>query len=407
MDAPWAFTDLASRRLHLGVCGSVAAYRMLDVLRWWQKAGLHVSATLTPAAQKFVAPLSFEALGASPVYGEMFDSTATFAHLEPGQVAHALCIAPASASTLARLAQGQADTLLACQALAFEGPLVLAPAMNPRMWAHPATQANVALLVKRGARVVLPGSGSTACGDEGQGKLADVRHIYLAALKAVAPQDMTGIHVMLTLGPTRESWDAVRYWSNPSTGTMGAALAVAAWLRGATVSAVCGPGCPWLPLEIQRHDVHSAAQMFSAASDLWPRADVGIFTAAVADFSPVPFGNTKFKKADAAGAKGGFSVDFVPNVDILRTLSSQRRPHQKVVGFAAETVDDLMQAARIKLQSKKAHMIVANPVGRSGAGFGAATNEVVVVDEQGREEIWPSSSKADVAWKVCSWLLTL
>lgn len=406
MENPWVFSALAGRRLHLGVCGSVAAYRLLDVLRWWHKAGVHIAATLTPAAQKFVTSLSFEALGASAVYTQMFGGEAVFGHLEPGQVAQALCIAPASASTLARLAQGQADTLLACQALAFDGPLLLAPAMNPRMWAHPATQANVRCLVERGAQVLLPDCGSTACGDEGQGKLADPRDIYWAALRALSPQDMAGQRVMLTLGPTRERWDAVRHWTNPSTGTMGACLALAAWLRGASVDAICGPGCPWLPAGIQRHNVDSAADMYSVASTLWPEASLGIFSAAVADFSPVPFGKTKFKKA-AAQANGGFSVDFVPNVDILKTLAASRSPQQKVLGFAAETVDDLVQAARIKLEAKQAHMIVANPIHREGAGFGSPTNSVLVLDHQGRQEEWPSLSKADIAWKICTWLLTL
>lgn len=403
------FSALAGRRLHLGVCGSVAVYRLLDVLRWWQKAGIQLAATVTPAAARFVTPLSFEALGAAPVYTKMFDGEATFAHLEPGQVAHALCIAPASASTLARLAQGQADTLLACQALAFDGPLLLAPAMNPRMWGNPATQANVRLLIERGAQVVLPACGSTACGDEGQGKLADPREIYWAALRALAPQDMAGRRVMLTLGPTQEAWDAVRYWTNPSTGLMGANLALAAWLRGATVEAVCGPGCPWLPSAITRHPVRSAADMYATASRLWPAADVGIFTAAVADFSPVPYGNTKFKKAEAQ-AQGGFSLEFAPNVDILKSLAAQRAPHQKVIGFAAESVDDtaeLLRAARGKLLSKQAHMVVANPIHREGAGFGSPTNSVVVVDHLGREESWPSRAKSDLAWEVCTWLLRL
>lgn len=404
MDKPWAFSALSGRRLHLGVCGSISAYRLLDVVRWWQNTGVQVAATLTPAAREFVAPLSFAALGASPIYEHMFGGEAVFGHLEPGQVAHALCIAPASASTLARLAQGQADTLLACQALAFEGPLLLAPAMNPRMWSHPATQANVATLVQRGAQLLVPDCGSTACGDEGQGKLADPRDIYWASLRALAPQDMAGQHVMLTLGPTRECWDAVRHWTNPSTGSMGAALALAAWLRGATVDAICGPGCPWLPLGIQRHEVQSAADMYATARALWPAASVGIFTAAVADFAPVPYGKTKFKKAEA---QDGFSVEFRPTVDILKHLAAERAPHQKVIGFAAETVDDLAAAARVKLASKQAHMIVANPIGQEGAGFGSATNSVVVVDTTGREEHWPSLSKPDVAWKVCTWLLNL
>ncbi len=268
MDAHLAFRGVGGPRLHLGVCGSVAAYRALDLVRQWQDAGVSVSATLTPSAQKFVTPLTFAALGAAPVYTAPFDdpqAPSPFAHLEPGQVAQALVIAPASAATIARLAQGQADELLACQALAFRGKAVIAPAMNPAMWSHPATQANIATLRERGCAVVEPGCGRTACGEEGQGRLADLREIYLAGLRALAPQDMEGIRVMVTLGPTREHWDGLRFWTNPSTGTMGAAVAVAAWLRGARVEAVCGPGTPWLPAGIARHNVGSARHMLEAA----------------------------------------------------------------------------------------------------------------------------------------------
>jgi len=248
-DVALNFTAPANTRLHLGVCGSVAAYRSLDLLRILQRMNVSVSTTLTPAAQRFVTPLSFSALGANPVYTSMFDdagASSPFAHLEPGQVAHALLIAPASAAMLSRLAYGQADHLLACQALAHSGPLIIAPAMNPAMWQHAATQACVHILQARGAIFVMPDCGDTACGDTGQGRLADIRSIALATLRALTPQDMQGKRVMVTLGPTREPWDALRFWSNPSTGTMGAALALAAWLRGATVDAICGPGAPLL-----------------------------------------------------------------------------------------------------------------------------------------------------------------
>ena len=169
MESHLRFSPPQGARLHLGVCGSVAAFRALDLLRHWRDCGIALSVTLTPSARRFVTPLSFEALGASPVYGDMFDAHAgPFAHLEAGRIARAMVIAPVTASTLARLAHGLADEMLACQALAYQGPLVLAPAMNPRMWNHPATQASVALLTERGARFVMPVSGNVACGDEGQ-----------------------------------------------------------------------------------------------------------------------------------------------------------------------------------------------------------------------------------------------
>ena len=402
---PYVFSHYKSRRVHLGVCGSVAAFRAPDLLRWWLKLGLTASVTLTQAASRFLGAVTFEALGALPVYVDMFNGEGVFDHLEPGQTAQLMVIAPASAATLARLAHGEAGELLVCQALAFDGPLLLAPAMNPRMWQNPATQENVEILRRRGMHIVLPEEGNTACGDQGQGRLADMRDIWLHSLRLLSPQDMAGQKVLLTLGPTREQWDAVRYWSNPSTGGMGAALAVAAWLRGAEVHAVCGPvGDLWMPAGIVRHNVQSAREMFTAARDLWPGMDAGMFTAAVADFSPVPYGEEKFKKA---GHEQGFSVEFRPNPDILKTLAAERRPgdsRQKILGFAAETVEDLPAAVRAKLQAKGADILAGNRIGQPGAGFGAATNVMAVADAHGREEQWPTLPKTEVAWRLCSWL---
>ena len=389
-------------RLHLGVTGSIAAYRAPDLVRMWQDAGLSVSVTLTAAAQKFITPLTFTALGAAPVYTALFDdpeAPSPFAHLEPGQVAEALVIAPASASTIARIAQGQADEILACQTLAFRGKQVLAPAMNPAMWSNPATQANIATLRSRGFTIVEPGWGHTACGEMGQGRLNDLREIYLAGLRALAPQDLAGQRILVTLGPTREHWDGLRYWTNPSTGVMGASIAVAARLRGAEVEAVCGPGTPWLPAGIHRHNAESAAEMHTAAARIWDQCSAGIFTAAVADFAPVRAEDTgkKFKKSDAPN---GFSIRFDPTIDILKTLAASRRPDQKVVGFAAESVQ-LEASVHGKLTSKKANMIVGNLI---TDGFGTAENTVFVADASGREERWTHLSKTDVAWRILSWL---
>lgn len=391
-------------RLHLGVCGSVAAYRAPDLVRGWQDAGFSVSVTLTPSACRFITPLVFSALGAEPVYTKPFEDPGAptpFAHLEPGQTARGMIIAPASAATLSRLAHGQADELLACQALAHKGPLVVAPAMNPAMWEHPAIQANVSILRLRGVTVVEPGLGRTACGDMGQGRLADVRDIHLAGLRAGLPQDLAGRRVLVTMGPTREAWDGVRFWTNPSTGTMGASVAMALWLRGATVHAVCGPGCPWLPESptMHRHNGQSAADLFRLAQALWPDMDAGIFTAAVADFSPVPLGAEKFKKSEAPN---GFDIHFAPNVDILKTLAASRREDrpQLVVGFAAET-GNLSAAVRGKLQSKKADLIVGN---LAAHGFGTARDTVTVLDAHGHEETWEDVPKTAIGWRLASWL---
>lgn len=397
-----AFTGFLGKRMHLGISGSIAAYKGLDLLRMFKDSGADVGVTLTDSAQQFITPLSYEALGASPVFSKMYPvGDDVFGHLMPGEACHAFVIAPASATTLSRLANGLADDMLSCQALAFPEKLVIAPAMNPRMWHNAATQENVEKLRRRGHVIVEPGCGRTACMEEGQGRLAPVEDIYLHGLRAMSPQDMAGQTVMITLGPTREKWDGVRFWSNPSSGTMGASFVVAAWLRGADVHAICGAGTPELPSAITRHDVTSAAEMYQAADSLWKDMNIGVFTAAVADYAPVPFGDSKFKK-------GGddLTVSFTRTVDILKTLGNAKCDDQRVIGFAAET-DNIHENVKKKLAAKNADIVVGNNVAKSGSGFGSATNEVCIADRNGRQEDWPVAPKPEVAWRVFDWLLQL
>jgi phosphopantothenoylcysteine decarboxylase/phosphopantothenate--cysteine ligase len=393
--------SLPGRRVHLGVCGSIAAYRAPDILRNLKSADIACGVTLTPSAARFIAPLTFRALDASPVYAAMFDEHGSpFAHLEPGQQAQAMLIAPASATTIARLAAGLADELLAAQALAFAGPLILAPAMNPKMWGHAATMANIDALRGRGVVIVPPARGHTACGEQGQGRLAALDDIHLAVLRALAPQDLAGRRILITMGPTREYWDDLRHWTNASSGVMGACLAVAAWLRGAAVDAVCGPGCPWLPDGVVRHDVVTAGQMMERAAALWDEADTGIFAAAVADFRPEAHDGGKFKK-DAAPE--GFVVRFTPTADILASLAAKKRPQQTIVAFAAES-DNLEQSVRDKLQRKNADLILGNLI---ADGFGTSRNTTLVLDRNGRMRHWIDQPKATIAWDALSWLLSL
>ncbi len=412
-EAPYSFCEnshLRGKHIHLGVCGSVAAFRAVDLLRWWKKTSLHVSITLTDAAQRFITPLTFQALGASYVYTDMWEKESLFGHLEPGQHADVLVIAPASASTLAQMARGDAHSLLACQALAFDGPVLVAPAMNPRMWNNAATQENIQILRQRGVQIIVPDVGGTACGDEGQGRLADVRHIWLAALKALTEQDMQGQNVMLTLGPTREPWDAVRFWSNPSTGTMGLCLALCAWLRGATVHAICGPEAhkaSYMPPDVHIYKVGTAQSMYEAAADLWPSMNAGMFTAAVADYAPQVASKGLQHKFKKDTAEQGLHIDFTPNIDILRTLAAEKKSGQKILGFAAETAESdeaMLRTVRQKLARKGADLVAGNTITAPGSGFGTPTNAMFVVDKLGKEEIWPLLPKLEVAWRLCSWL---
>jgi phosphopantothenoylcysteine decarboxylase/phosphopantothenate--cysteine ligase len=406
MQPHYGFTGFMGKHVHVGVTGSIAAFKAIELVRSLQQADCMVSATLTDAATKFVTPLSFEALGASPVYTDMFseapDADTAFGHLEPGQTADAMLIAPATANMLAKLAFGLADDMLSCQALAFPGPKIVAPAMNPRMWAAPATQRNWDMLGELGFIRVFPENGSVACGDIGTGRLAPVDEIFLATLKALAPQDMAGKKVLVTLGPTREPWDAVRFWSNPSSGTMGACVAMAAYLRGADVTVVAGPTALNFPCEMAVVSVTTALQMYEACTDLWPSMDMACLTAAVADYRPVPFGETKFKKTTSAGA--GITVEFETNPDILKSLGQCKREDQKLIGFAAET-DNIREEAARKLAAKNLDLIAANNIAKSGSGFGVATNEMFVLDAKGRKEQWPQLPKTEVAWRLWDHLL--
>lgn len=395
-----AFSHCRDKHLHLGVSGSIAAYKMYDVMRSWIRGGVRVSVTLTEAARHFVTPDSFGYLGAESVHTGFFEGfSPPFAHLMPGQTADAFVIAPATASTIEAVAHGRADTLLACQALAYDRPIVFAAAMNTRMWHNPATRENWQTLRERGHICLDPGAGHLACGATGDGHIPDSRLIYLAALQRMTVQDMAGVSMLVTLGPTREYWDGVRFWSNPSSGLMGASVAVAGWLRGARVHVAAGPGAPWLPPEIARADVTTAREMREAALAIWKGFSapaLGVFTAAVADFRPTFQGAGKI-------AKDGqdIQVRFEANPDILAEIGRAKRPGQCLVGFAAQT-DHLLERARQKLEKKHADAIAANLVNQAGSGFGSPENTVAFVTSQGAEE-WPSLPKPDVAWRILDW----
>ena len=404
MSSELFFTGFLGKRVHLGITGSIAAYKALDILRDLTRLGISVSATVTDSAAKFVSPLSFEALGADPVYSAMFaPGDDIYAHLMPGRSCDCLAVVPATANTMAKMACGLADTMLSCQALSFPGPIVVAPAMNPNLWEAPATKANLDTLLQRGVDVVFPDSGDVACGDTGKGRLAASFDIVARILKAISPKDLAGQRVLVTLGPTREPFDAVRFWSNPSSGLMGSCLAFSAWLRGAEVTAVCGPTQFTLPEGINRIDVQTAAEMFDAVMDLWPAQDIGCATAAVADFSPVKQTDGKFKKQSSTDE---VFFAFTRSKDILKTMGEAKGTQQRLIGFAAEA-EDLEANAKDKLTRKHLDMIICNPVNKDGAGFVSSTNEVLVLDAHGRSEAWPNLPNNEVAWRIRDQLLMI
>lgn len=391
------FSEFTGKSLHLGVSGSIAAYKTLEIMRAWLSCGIKVSVTLTQASQAFVTPMSYIALGASRIYGAMFaPGESPFAHLEPGQEADAMVIAPATATSIARIARGTAEEMLSAQVLAFGGPCAIAPAMHPRMWANEATKTNWESLKQRGYICVEPACGRTACGEEGEGRMADIREIYLAGLKALTKQDMDGQTLLITIGPTREFWDGVRFISNPSSGLMGASMAIAAYLRGAKVIAVCGPGVPWLPSAIERHESVSAKDMLATCELYWPQSTLGVFSAAVCDYCPAEQGTEKLKK-HSLGATPVLKLTGTP--DVLATLSKTKTTAQRIIAFAAET-SELKQNAVQKMEAKNADMIVANEVGKPGTGFESVNNKVTLLAKDGGVQDLPLLAKADIAWRI-------
>jgi len=386
-------------RLHLGICGSIAAYKALDLCRAFQGLGLKIGATLTQAGSEFITPFSLTALGVDPVYGQLFSPTdSIYAHLEPGQNSRGFLVAPASANTLAKLAHGLADTMLSCQLLASPCPIILAPAMNPNLWEAEATQENVHRLQKRdNVHIIFPDSGHVACGDHGTGRLADGLELVYFTLRCLTPADLHGYRVLVSLGPTREFWDPVRFWSNPSSGKMGAAMAITAWLRGAEVHCVCGPTQQWLPQGISCTRVSSAREMYEACVDLWPNTDLGCLAAAVCDFRPRNCSDAKFKKD---GHQSGLNIEFTANPDILYTLGQQKHYQQRLVGFAAESEAEYESLVQNKLLRKNLDCIVANRITQPGTGFEFPTNTVTVFFPDGRTYPLPNLSKADAAWKI-------
>ncbi len=369
-------------RILLGVTGGIAAYKSPDLVRRLTERGAEVQVVMTAGAQRFVTPLSFQAVSGRPTRTDLWDSAAEAAmgHIELARWAQLVLIAPASADFIARLAAGRADDLLSTLCLATESPIALAPAMNRVMWANKATQANIDTLVSRGVRILGPGSGSQACGEIGEGRMWEPAQLAETLLAApVNAGLLAGLNVLLTAGPTRERLDPVRYLTNRSSGKMGFAVAAAAREAGAHVTLVTGPVNLPTPAGITRINVESARDMYAAVHRHVAEADVFIAAAAVADFQPVTVAKQKIKKQG-----GAVKLDLEPAPDILKSVADMaKRPF--VVGFAAET-NDVEDNARIKLKRKKLDMIAANQVG-DGIAFDCEDNALTVLWPAGKIEV--------------------
>ena len=374
------------------VGGGVAAYKSLELVRLMRKDGMEVRAILTEGGSHFVTPLSLASLTENPVGGDLFDLTAEqeMGHIVQSRWADLIVVAPATADLMAKAANGVANDLASTTLLATDTPVLMAPAMNVRMWEHPATQRNLSQLKADGVSFVGPDEGEMACGEFGAGRLAEPP-VILEAIRARISRDdsLKGVRVLVTAGPTEEPLDPVRFLSNRSSGKQGYAIASALERRGAEVMLVSGPTALPAPAGVTRVQVSTAEEMLVACKAALP-AQVGIMTAAVADWRPAEAAPEKLKDKATRTA-----IELVANPDILAELSKAGPDRPKlVIGFAAET-EKLIEHARGKLAKKGCDWIVANDVGGTGV-MGGDANTVTVIDARG-EEAWPTLSKAQVA----------
>ncbi|MDE3096329.1 MAG: bifunctional phosphopantothenoylcysteine decarboxylase/phosphopantothenate--cysteine ligase CoaBC [Chloroflexota bacterium] len=384
---------LEGKRIVLGVCGSVASYKGADVASRLTQAGALVDVILTSSAQRFVSPLTFRALTQRPVCTDMFEPQSAVAeeHVELARAADAVLVAPASATTIARLAHGLADDMLALTVLATVAPVLIAPAMDAQMWEHPATRANAATLRGRGVVIVGPDVGRLASGRSGAGRLVETAVLLGALSQALGARgDFAGRRVVVSAGGTQEPLDPVRYLGNRSSGKMGFAIAEAARDRGAQVTLVSGPVALDAPYGVERVDVRTTAEMAAAIGRATAGCDALIMAAAPADFRPERTADQKIKRTAQ-----GLTLELVPNEDILAGLGGGCIK----VGFAAET-QDMRENARAKVARKGLDLIVANDVRAAGAGFGTETNLVTLIDAAGNCEELPLLSKYDVGHRI-------
>ncbi|HWU41279.1 MAG TPA: bifunctional phosphopantothenoylcysteine decarboxylase/phosphopantothenate--cysteine ligase CoaBC [Candidatus Acidoferrum sp.] len=387
---------LKGKRILLGVSGSIAAYKAVELLREFMKREAEVQVVMTEAATRFVAPLTFETLSRQPVLLDMFTLAynSRIGHIEATRRADVFVVAPATAQTIARMALGLADDFLSCIFLASRCPVLVAPAMDSDMYQHVAVQENLARLRDRGVHIVEPGHGELASGLVGPGRLAELPEILAAVERLISPtSDLEGQVILVTAGPTREPLDPVRYLSNRSSGKMGYAIAEAAAARGAKVILVSGPTALPVPHGVDVIHVETAQQMYDAVLAKFPAVAVVVKAAAVADYRPKLVAGRKIKKDERVPE---LTLESTP--DILAEIG-KRKAGQILVGFAAET-EDLVANARKKLGRKNLDLMVANDVGQPGAGFDGDTNIVKILDAQGSVEELPLQAKRSVADRI-------
>lgn len=395
---------LAGKTVVLGITGGIAAYKACELCSRLRKAGAETYVIMTKNACQFVAPLSFETLTNHPVVTDTFARPETWEveHVALAKKADIFVIAPATANIMAKMACGIADDMLSTTVLATKAPVLIAPAMNTGMWDNAATQANAETLKRRGVYFVGPEGGFLACGDSGAGRMSEPADIFEAICNILCPiQDMAGLNVLVTAGPTREALDPVRYITNHSSGKMGYAIAEAARKRGANVTLLSGPVQLNAAEGVQVVDIVSTQDLYDRMMEHCEKQHIIIQAAAPADFTPLSFAEEKIKKDD----DGNITFVMKQTRDVAQAVGKRKLPGQVLIGFAAET-EKVNEHAKKKLEKKNLDMIVANDVTKPGAGFNVDTNIVTFITEEGMEDM-PQLSKADVADKLLDRALKL
>ena len=395
---------LKGKKIVLGVTGSIAAYKAALLVRLLVKEGAEVQVVMTPAAKEFITPLTLSTLSGRPVLSEFFnnDSGSWHSHVELGLWADAMIVAPATASTLGKMATGVADNLLVTTYMSMKAPVFIAPAMDLDMYAHPSTVHNIETLKSYGNHIIEATAGELASHLSGKGRMEEPENI-VKALKDffLTGRELCGKKILITAGPTYEKIDPVRFIGNYSSGKMGFAIAAECARRGADVTLLAGPvSLPTPHPSIKRIDVESAREMCDAAVEQFPLCDAAILSAAVADYRPAVQATSKIKRTG-----DGMSIELEANPDIAATLGKSKRDEQRLVGFALET-NDAEDNARLKLKKKNLDFIVLNSLEDKGAGFSCDTNKVTIIDAKGKSE-YPLKSKADVAKDVVAHLSRL
>jgi len=390
---------LEGKNIVLGVCGSIAAYKSALLVRLLVKAGAHVKVVMTPDSTHFITPLTLSTLSKNPAHVNYFkpDTGEWNNHVELGLWADMLIIAPASANTLAKMANGICDNLLLAVYLSAKCPVYFAPAMDLDMWLHPATRQNVTRLQSFGNILIAPGSGELASGLYGEGRMAEPDEIITFLSSTLKKKLLLANHdIVVTAGPTYEAIDPVRFIGNHSSGKMGFAIADELAAMGANVTLISGPSAEVSHQQnIKRINVTSAAEMLAACQSNFKTAKACIMSAAVADYAPVHVAEQKIKKQD-----GGLNIELKKTTDILKYLGEQKTPEQILVGFALETNDE-EQNAISKLQRKNLDFIVLNSLNDAGAGFKKDTNKVTIIDRDLQKTVFELKSKEAVAHDIC------